>query len=312
MYYFYILKCKDGTLYCGSSKDIHHRELMHNSGRGSKYVRSRGGGKIIYTEELKTLSQVLKREAEVKRWSREEKMVLIKSKKRSFGLRPQDDAKGVNFAAIFDMDGVLVNNIRYHFRSYQIMGQDLGFKVGYKEFLQKMSGRRNTANFEYALVRKLSPGEAKSIAEKKERLYRQLYRPHIRALPGLISFLDQLKKAKIKVVLASSAPAINIRFIFRALGVKKYFRYILHSSDVKHGKPNPEIYLKAGKLARTAPAKCVVFEDAVNGVLAAKRAKMKVVGVATTLTPKQLNHTDLVIKDFKNLTVDKVKSLFSK
>lgn len=79
MFYFYVLRCKDGTLYCGSTKDIENRENLHNSGRGSKYVHSRGGGVIIYSEEFGTLSGALKREAEVKKWSRYKKEALIKS-----------------------------------------------------------------------------------------------------------------------------------------------------------------------------------------------------------------------------------------
>jgi len=81
MYYFYILRCKDKTLYSGITKDIKRRESEHNSGKGSAYVRSRGGGKIIYHEKFKNLSKALKREIEVKKYSRTEKLKLIKPKK---------------------------------------------------------------------------------------------------------------------------------------------------------------------------------------------------------------------------------------
>ncbi|MDD5156373.1 MAG: GIY-YIG nuclease family protein [Candidatus Omnitrophica bacterium] len=80
MFHFYILRCKDKTLYCGMAKDVKEREKTHNSGKGSAYVRSRGGGKIIYVENFRTLGKALKREAEVKRWSREKKLELIKTK----------------------------------------------------------------------------------------------------------------------------------------------------------------------------------------------------------------------------------------
>jgi putative endonuclease len=80
MFYFYILKCKDGSLYCGSTKDLKHREQMHNAGKGSAYVRSRGGGKIVYHEKFRSWSKALKREAEVKTYTRKEKLSLIKTK----------------------------------------------------------------------------------------------------------------------------------------------------------------------------------------------------------------------------------------
>jgi len=77
MYYFYILRCKDGTLYCGSTNNISKREAMHNAGKGSKYVASRGGGEIVYSEKFKTINLALRREAAVKKWPREKKLALI-------------------------------------------------------------------------------------------------------------------------------------------------------------------------------------------------------------------------------------------
>ena len=78
MFFFYILRCKDESLYCGSTNDLKHREKLHNLGKGSKYVKSRGGGKIVYSEKFRTLSKALKREAEVKGWARAKKQKLIK------------------------------------------------------------------------------------------------------------------------------------------------------------------------------------------------------------------------------------------
>jgi putative endonuclease len=77
-YYFYILKCKDRTLYCGITNDLVKRVDMHNSGKGSMYVHSRGGGKIIYSEACKNRGAALRREAEVKKWSRLQKLTFLK------------------------------------------------------------------------------------------------------------------------------------------------------------------------------------------------------------------------------------------
>jgi putative endonuclease len=78
MHYFYILRCRDGTLYSGSTNDLENREKLHNMGRGSKYVWARGGGKIVYFERFGTLSKALSREAEIKKWTRKKKMSLLK------------------------------------------------------------------------------------------------------------------------------------------------------------------------------------------------------------------------------------------
>lgn len=82
MFYFYILKCKDGTLYSGSTKDLKNREATHNSGNGSKYVFAHGGGKIVYSEKFKSWGKTLSREAEVKKYSREKKLELVKKHSR--------------------------------------------------------------------------------------------------------------------------------------------------------------------------------------------------------------------------------------
>ena len=81
-YFFYIVRCKDDSLYCGSTKNIENRIKLHNSGRGSIYVRTHGGGEIIYSEIYKTLIEVMHREIQVKKWSRKKKENLIK------GLKP--------------------------------------------------------------------------------------------------------------------------------------------------------------------------------------------------------------------------------
>jgi putative endonuclease len=80
-YFFYILKCKDRTLYCGITNDLIKRLAAHNAGKGSAYVRSRGGGKIVYSEPCKNRGAALRREAEVKKWSRFEKLNFLKTMK---------------------------------------------------------------------------------------------------------------------------------------------------------------------------------------------------------------------------------------
>ncbi len=79
MFYFYIFRCKDGTLYSGSTKNIGAREQLHNCGQGSKYVWARGGGRIIYFEKFKSLGKAMRREVEVKKWPRQKKKLLIKA-----------------------------------------------------------------------------------------------------------------------------------------------------------------------------------------------------------------------------------------
>ena len=77
MYFVYIMRCADGTLYTGYTDDIARREAVHNSGRGAKYTRSRLPVKMVYHESFATRSEAMKRECAIKRLSREQKLKLI-------------------------------------------------------------------------------------------------------------------------------------------------------------------------------------------------------------------------------------------
>jgi putative endonuclease len=79
-YYCYILRCKDGTLYTGITDDLIKREKAHNNGSGSKYVHSRGGGTMVYSEIFKTKPKALQREAAIKKFSRQKKRIVNRNK----------------------------------------------------------------------------------------------------------------------------------------------------------------------------------------------------------------------------------------
>ena len=77
MYYVYLLECDDGTLYTGMSTDVERRFLEHKNGKGGHFTRSRKVKKILYTEPHPDRSSALKREAEIKSWSRGRKLAFI-------------------------------------------------------------------------------------------------------------------------------------------------------------------------------------------------------------------------------------------
>jgi predicted GIY-YIG superfamily endonuclease len=82
MFYFYLFRCTDSTLYCGSTNELNQRETRHNTGHGARYIKIHGSGNIVYTETFSTLADAMRRETQVKKWSRIKKENLIK------GLKP--------------------------------------------------------------------------------------------------------------------------------------------------------------------------------------------------------------------------------
>ncbi len=219
--------------------------------------------------------------------------------------------KKIEFAAIFDMDGVLVNNTKYHFKSWQFIAAKFGVRLTWKFFKTRINGRRAEEDVKIIAKEKVSAREIARLAGEKEKFYRDSYKKFIKPVKGLVGFLSTLKKNRIKVAMATSAPAENIKFVLGKTGTGRFFDKIIDSSQVKKGKPNPEVFLKAAKLIKAKPQNCVVFEDALNGIKAAQRAGMKIVAITTTNKAKDLRQADLVIKDFSGLSVEKLGKLFN-
>lgn len=215
------------------------------------------------------------------------------------------------FAVLFDMDGVLVDNTSFHINAWLQFAQQKGYPITRDQYIEHINGRVSADAMAYVLQRTLSPGELIVLTEEKEAIYRELYQPHLQPAPGLLAFLNALKAHQVKIAVGTSAPVSNVHFTLDGLPLRPYFDAIVDASMVQHGKPDPEIYLKAAEHVGVAPTHCVVFEDAFAGIEAGLRAGMVVVALATTHTPEELASTGaaLIIPDFTGLTVDAIQGL---
>lgn len=214
------------------------------------------------------------------------------------------------FAVIFDMDGVVVDNTKYHILTWKNFSKTLGFPVSAKTVKEKFLGRLGREIMRSLLPKKISRKQLEKLDAQREACYRKIYAKAIKPVKGLPGFLKHLQSQKVKIAMATSAPPANVKFVLSKTGLKKYFKIIIDANGVKRGKPYPDIFLKAAKRLKVSPKNCVVFEDAMHGIEAARRAGMKVVGVATSHHPKEIGHTDLVIKDFSKINIQKLKELY--
>lgn len=205
-------------------------------------------------------------------------------------------------AAIFDLDGTLIDNNTYHLQSWLQYLKDRNREISEEEYKAKVNGRTNKDVIEYIFGRKMDDAEAMVYALEKEAIYRQLYQPHIVPVPGLLALLQKLKDNNIPMAIATSGIQVNIDFMFDHIPVQQYFDVVVNSSHISKGKPNPEIYLKTAQLLHVAPENCLVFEDAVVGINSAKAAGMKVIGLLTTHSAEELAGADALIKDYTELT----------
>ena len=214
------------------------------------------------------------------------------------------------FAAIFDMDGVIMDNHAYHLKAWQVFFKKFDRRFSKQIFERYCFGRTNQAILQFILKRRLSAKQAEKLAQSKEKLYRKLYGPKARPAAGLPGFLKSLKQQGVKIALATSGPKSNVDFALRKTGTQKYFSVILDAQNITHSKPHPEIYLKTAKKLKVSPKRCVVFEDSLAGIASGKNAGMKVVGLATTLPKSRLKNADFIFKNFVGLKAGNLNRLF--
>ncbi|MGC9344889.1 MAG: HAD family hydrolase, partial [Bacteroidales bacterium] len=149
-------------------------------------------------------------------------------------------------ALIFDMDGVIVDNGRYHYEAWRKYAARLGKKVSFEE-VKSWFGSTNVKILKNLIGGKLNTEEIQLHSDEKEKLYRQLFKKEIRALKGLEEFLKDAQKAGLKLGMATSAPPANVDFVLRHTGLREYFDTITDDTQIANGKPHPEIFLKTAE-----------------------------------------------------------------
>lgn len=210
-------------------------------------------------------------------------------------------------AALFDMDGVIVDNHIYHVRSWAEFCRTKNIPFDESTFRTKYFGKNTRDTFNGLLDYPLTEEQINTLGEEKEKIYREIYKDDITPVDGLIPFLISLKEAGIKTAVATSAPTSNLNFTLDALKIRHLFDVVVDASMVSKGKPDPEIYLKAAKLIDIPPSNCVVFEDSISGIKSGQNAGMRVIGLVTTHTRNELPLA-LAINNFTEISIEMINN----
>ena len=183
-------------------------------------------------------------------------------------------------AVLWDMDGTLVDSGEYHWQAWRDTMAREGVSITHDQFLASF-GQRNDTILRPWLGEKATAEAIERIGNAKEALYRQHVRHDgIRPLPGVAEWVRRLHQNGWKQAIASAAPRANIETILEALSAAHFFEAIVSAEDVHKGKPDPEVFLIAAQRLGVAPTRCIVVEDAVAGVEAARAAGMRSIGVS--------------------------------
>jgi beta-phosphoglucomutase family hydrolase len=214
-------------------------------------------------------------------------------------------------AVLWDMDGVIADTAEYHYRAWREIIKERGITFKKEDFMQ-LFGQRHDTIIKFLLGDKISNKEADAIADRKQALYRRLVARNIVPLPGAIELIESLNKNKIKTAIATSAVPENVDVIIRGLGIEDCFQAIAYGTEVAEGKPSPLIFQLAAEKLGIDAGNCVVIEDAIAGVTAAKRAGMKCIAVTNSHSRKSLDKADLVVDTLEKVNIAVLKGLFNK
>ena len=215
-------------------------------------------------------------------------------------------------AVIWDVDGTLVDTAELHFQAWSALCRDLKLPFTRADFTATF-GLRNPEIIRQLFGTHYSDAEIADLGDRKEELYRAAARQGVRLLPGVRALLEGLHAAGFRQAVGSSAPRANLDLILRLTDTQRCFDAVVSMEDTQRGKPDPEVFLVAAAKLGVPPGRCLVMEDAVAGVQAARAGGMKCIAVrfAGHHPESKLRDAgaDLVVDSLEQVAVETVTRL---
>jgi beta-phosphoglucomutase len=213
-------------------------------------------------------------------------------------------------AAIFDLDGVIVDTVPIHFKAWKRMFSDYGIEFTFDDYKKKVDGIPRIDGCR-AILTDLSDDEISTASDKKQVYYLEyLEKEGIKVYESTISLIKQLLENKIKVAVISSSK--NLLMILKKTNTESLFEVKIGGNDITKGKPDPQVFLMAAERLGVPAGEALVFEDATLGVEAAKRAGMHCVGIDRDNHPELFQKADIIVKDLSEVDFQGILSIFQK
>lgn len=213
------------------------------------------------------------------------------------------------FAAIFDVDGTMVDNARYHETAWIELCRQRGRPITPDYYRRNMHARSNERIVRVLFGEACSSETVAAISRQKEELYREMFRPVIREVPGLTRLLQRLRERGVPCAAASNSPRENVDMVLDELRLRDCFAAVIDVDQVARGKPDPELFLTAAGRLGFPPERCIVFEDSASGFEAARRAGMTCIAIAGGSTAEDREQTASVRAVFSDFRCVDVESL---
>ena len=211
-------------------------------------------------------------------------------------------------AVIWDMDGVIVDSESSHFKSWQIVFNERGIRIN-EDKLRETFGMTTPQVIREVAGGGLNEQTVIEIGAEKERIFRRMIGSEIEYLPGAEHWLKTFYEHGIRQALASSGSQKNIDTVLNALDARAFFDEVVSGLE-KPSKPAPDVFLSAAEKLDVSPANCLVLEDAIAGVRAARAAGMKCIAVTTTNPAQKLDQAHIVLENLRELDAEMIAGLF--
>jgi len=211
---------------------------------------------------------------------------------------------------IFDMDGVLVDSYQPHLKSWQELARRHGLEMTEEQFAATF-GRTSREIIRQLWGNQVAEGNVAAMDAEKESLYRDVLRADFPEMDGAEELIAALASAGFALAIGSSGPPENVEVVMERLPSSERFAATVHGREVSHGKPHPEVFLKAAEKLGVPANRCTVIEDAVPGVQAARSAEMACVALTGTTTREELSGAgaDLVVDSLRQLTPERIAAI---
>ncbi len=204
------------------------------------------------------------------------------------------------YAVLWDMDGVLVDSGDFHYIAWAETITREGLPPYTRAQFNASFGMDNRGVLTTLLGSEPEPAWLARVSDEKEAAFRDAIRGKAKPLPGVVSWLARLQAAGVRQAVASSAPPPNIDQLIDTMDLRQYFNAVVSTFGMR-GKPDPGVFLEAARQVGVPPQRCLVVEDAIAGVAAAKRAGMACLAVTNTNTREALAPADLIVDSLEEV-----------
>lgn len=203
-------------------------------------------------------------------------------------------------AIIFDMDGVIVDSEPRHERSFLEIFHELGLRENHGINFSDYYGTSDQTVWIDFIEKHKPTHSLAELTDRKQRRFLEIIKREQPIFPGLPALVEKLS-LQYKLAVASGSAHRVIDGVLAINDLRRFFPVVVSSQDVDHGKPAPDIFLRAAELLQVDPSTCCVIEDASTGVEAASAAGMSVIAITNTLPQEKLNNATHVVHNYEEI-----------